>query len=95
MRGTCDGEFEETGERKMKNHTNDMFFLDCGRIKENQNLSLLFALLSKRVNLQSEGDIHIYMYLISSTLQQVAIKLSSVSFWKYARNDFWQIISWI
>lgn len=45
----------------MKNHTNDMFFLDCGRIKENQNLSLLFALLSKRVNLQSEGDIHIYV----------------------------------
>lgn len=61
MRGTCDGEFEETGERKMKNHTNDMFFLDCGRIKENRNLSLLFALLSKRVNLQSEGDIHIYV----------------------------------
>lgn len=50
------------GERKMKYHTNDMFFsLIVVEEKKTKNLSLLFALLSKSVNLQPEGDVHTCM----------------------------------
>lgn len=46
MQGRSDGEFEETEGRKMKCLTNNIFFSDCGGIKDKQNLSLLTALLS-------------------------------------------------
>ncbi len=56
MQGSSDGEFEEIEGRKMKCLTNNIFFSDCGGIKDNQNLSFHIALLSERLHLLSRAD---------------------------------------
>lgn len=61
MQGSSDGEFEEAERRKMKCLTNNIFFSDCGKIKDKQNLSLLIASLSQRVNLPSKADVNVYI----------------------------------
>lgn len=58
--GSSDDGPEETEGRNMKCLANNTLFSDCGGTKKNnRNLRLFTASLSKRVNLSSEADVQV------------------------------------